>query len=55
MAASDIPFIWSDAWVLLSVGLAGRVRPATLTDVVAMGDAINHAILSTAPRKRLSG
>lgn len=46
MAASDIPFMKSDTWVLLSVGLAGRVRPATLTDVVAMGDAINHAILS---------
>ena len=40
-------FIWSDAWILLSVIYATqRASPATLTDIIAAADYINHAILT---------
>jgi hypothetical protein len=43
-----IPFSWSDSWLLLSIWYAsdyGR-RVSTLTDVIAAGDFINHAIFT---------
>ena len=36
----------SDAWLLLSVALAGGAKPAELKEVVAAGDYINHAIFT---------
>ena len=46
VAERDIPFVWSDAWLLLTIVLAGRERAASLQDVVGTGDAINHAIFT---------
>lgn len=44
---TSIPYVWSDAWLLLSVLLAGSTGAgATLEDIVAAGDAINHAIFT---------
>lgn len=37
---------WSDAWVLAAIMLTGMDDGATLADVVAAADAINHAILT---------
>jgi hypothetical protein len=40
--ASDIPFVWSDAWLLTSITLAAPPdQEAPLKDVMAIGDAIN--------------
>ena len=36
----------SDAWLLLSVALAGGAKSAELKEVVAAGDYINHAIFT---------
>lgn len=40
-------FIWSDAWILLSVIYATQHEsPASLADILAIADSINHAILT---------
>ncbi len=36
-------YIWSDAWVLLSIEAAAYKTPATITDIKIYGDALNHA------------
>jgi hypothetical protein len=36
----------SDAWILVSTIYAGRKCPATLSDVIAWADAIQHAIVT---------
>ena len=43
---TSIPYFWSDAWLLLSVILAGSSGGATLEDIVSVGDGINHAIFT---------
>lgn len=51
-------FTWSDAWLLLAVACAEREHKAhgtagaTLTDVIAWGDVINHAIFSSDELRR---
>ena len=45
-------FTWSDAWLLLSVALAAERGRATLKDVIAAGDAVNHAIFTLAELRR---
>jgi len=51
-------FTWSDAWLLLAVAYASRVEGrggkggATLKDVIAAGDAIQHAIFTPAELRR---
>ena len=42
---SDSTFLDSDAWLLLAIIYAGREEPATLVDVIAAADYINHAIV----------
>jgi hypothetical protein len=37
---------WSDAWILLATVYMGRKRPALLSDVIAVADYINHAIVT---------
>ncbi len=37
-------FLWSDAWILLAIALVGRDSSASLTQVVAAADAVQHAI-----------
>ena len=37
-------FNWSDAWLLLAIGVASESGPATLEKVIAAGDRINFAI-----------
>ena len=42
-----VKFAWSDAWVLLSVIYAARdAGHADVTRVIAVADAVNHAILT---------
>jgi hypothetical protein len=50
---SDNPpvFRGSDAWLLCSVAIGGGRRGASLRDIIAAGDYINHAIL-TGPQIR---
>ena len=45
-------FTWSDGWLLCSVGLAAERGPATLQDVIAAGDSVNHAIFTNAELRR---
>jgi hypothetical protein len=46
MRTNQIEFIWSDAWLLQAIALATEKTPASLKDVIATGDAINHAIFT---------
>ena len=47
MEKSDIQFTWSDAWLLFSIVLAAGDGAATLTNTIAAGDWVNHAIFTT--------
>ena len=38
--------LWSDAWVLLASIYTGREKPASLEEVIAAADFINHAIVT---------
>jgi hypothetical protein len=42
-AAAYLP---SDAWLLLAILLASREKPASLDQIIAAGDFINHAIFN---------
>lgn len=44
MNEGTVLFNWSDAWLLLSIGVAGQSGPATLEKIIAAGDRINFAI-----------
>jgi hypothetical protein len=44
----DIPFRWSDAWLLLSVALAAKSGSTTLAAVIGAADNIQHAIITKA-------
>ena len=44
-------FLWSDAWLLLAVDMAGN-EPVSLGAVLGAGDAINHAVFT---HEELSG
>jgi hypothetical protein len=46
MDSSNRDFLWSDAWLLLAVGSAAQSEPAELASIIAMGDAIEHAIFT---------
>jgi len=46
MQIPSSPFLWSDAWLLLSVAIAQSEGGASLDRVVAAGDYINHAIFT---------
>jgi hypothetical protein len=37
----------SDSWILLSIAYAGRKKLTSLVDIIALADAINHAIPTT--------
>ncbi|HJU86425.1 MAG TPA: hypothetical protein VJ788_03535 [Gemmatimonadota bacterium] len=37
-------FLWSDAWLLQAIAVAARSEPATLAEVLAAADAVNHAL-----------
>jgi hypothetical protein len=37
-------FLWSDAWILQAIAVAARDGVATLADVIAAADAVNHAL-----------
>jgi hypothetical protein len=45
-------FTWSDAWLLFAVALAATRGKVMLKDVIACGDAINHAIFTDAELRR---
>lgn len=37
-------YLWSDAWLLQAIALASQQRPATLAEVLAAADDVNHAL-----------
>jgi hypothetical protein len=37
-------FLWSDAWLLQAIAVASRHRRATLAEVLAAADSVNHAL-----------
>ena len=41
-------FVWSDAWLLQALVYAARESPPRLRNVIAAGDAIEHAIFTHA-------
>ncbi|HEY9403916.1 MAG TPA: hypothetical protein VIQ24_14725 [Pyrinomonadaceae bacterium] len=46
MADNTVTYVWSDAWLLLATLYASREGGATLEQVTAAGDYINHAIFT---------
>lgn len=46
MPQDEGQFCWSDAWLLCSVILASGKDSAPLEKIIAVGDAINHAIFN---------
>ena len=47
MTTSRIQFSWADAWILLSIIYASRESGrATLRDIIAVADGIQHAVLN---------
>lgn len=45
-------FAFSDAWLLHAVWVVSREGPGSLRDVIAAGDATNHAIFTPAELRR---
>ncbi len=37
---------WTDGWLLAAIALASGNRPALLWEIIAAGDALNHAIFT---------
>jgi hypothetical protein len=37
-------FVWSDAWLILSIAMADNGSGATLEAILSAGDYINHAM-----------
>jgi len=37
-------YLWSDAWLLQAIALATQRGPATLAQIIAAADAVNHAL-----------
>ena len=48
MMAERGGFVWSDAWLLQALVYAARESPPRLSNVIACGDAIEHAIFTHA-------
>ena len=44
MSEGRVLFNWSDAWLLLAIGVANQPGPATLEKIIAAGDRINFTI-----------
>jgi hypothetical protein len=39
-----VEYLWSDAWILLAIIYASAKKPASLSDIIAFADVIQHAI-----------
>jgi hypothetical protein len=53
MTSRAITYTWSDTWLLLSILYAAHgSESASLTDVIAQGDAINHALFTPQELRR---
>ncbi len=37
-------YLWSDAWLFQAIGMASQRGPATLAEVLAAADDVNHAL-----------
>ena len=48
----EAEFLWSDAWLLLAVGMVSKSEGAVLRDIIGAADAIQHAIVT---RDELNG
>lgn len=46
MSSVQAKYRWSDAWLLASIGMASSDGPAELHQIIAAGDASNHAIFT---------
>ena len=46
MTEKQIEFTWADIWLLQSIAVASQSNPASLKDIIAVGDALNHAIFT---------
>ena len=46
MPGNEREWVFADAWVLTAIAVS--TRPCSLTDIVAAGDGLNHALLSDA-------
>ncbi|MBI4125667.1 MAG: hypothetical protein HY466_07050 [Deltaproteobacteria bacterium] len=46
MNNDQIRYRWSDAWLLVAIGTAAMEGPAEFWQIIAAGDAINHAIFT---------
>ena len=44
MTDDQIQYLWTDAWLLLSILIAPTVGPADLRSIIAAGDYIDHSI-----------
>lgn len=42
----SLNYRWSDAWLLEAIVIASQRRPASICEIIAAGDALNHAIFS---------
>ena len=41
---TEKPYLWSDAWLFQAITIASHERPASLTDIIAVADGVNHAL-----------
>ena len=46
MRNENLNYLWTDAWLLLSIIVADRGNGADLEGIIGAGDAINHAIFT---------
>lgn len=37
-------YLWSDAWLFQAITIASHEKPASLTDILAVADGVNHAM-----------
>lgn len=46
--AEELEYWWSDAWLLQSIVYACHSGPASIDEIIIVGDALNHAIFTYA-------
>ena len=52
MNQTAVRFVWSDAWLLYSIGLAIRGGRSNLKDIIMAGDAVNRAVFTPQELRR---
>lgn len=41
---TETVYLWSDAWLFQAITIASHEKPASLTDIIAVADGVNHAM-----------